>query len=290
LDEVESKIFGGGRQKARKESVKKQRRGSHSTLRLESEGRSRASAYRKLAARVRKSLGLEEPVPVKELGIKLVPAHIIGAPSSTVIWYPRLEWLERIGRGHPRLHIWSVYLRRIQNPTIDTRMGRLTLSEIIHLVSGRLNCHPALALAFLLCELPVEQDEVTVVIHHPLTGEYEADPSISMYVSSADVPVWVTTYMYRVSRLIVLGARRQIRHQPSVGTPRPRGVSQKVHDLAAFVLETKNLRWQQRLSKWNNEHPEWEYDNVNSMRAVYYRAAAKARRPASRLKGQTSRK
>jgi hypothetical protein len=86
-------------------------------------------------------------------------------------------------------------------------MGRLTLSEIIHLVSGRLNCHPALALAFLLCELPVEQDEVTVVIHHPLTGEHEADPNITMYVSNADVPVWVTTYMYRISRLIVLRAR-----------------------------------------------------------------------------------
>ncbi len=280
LDEVESKILGRGRRKARQEAGRKQLRENHGTLRLDARHGKHAPGYNKLAARVRKALALEQPVPVEELGTKLVlmGAHL-GAPGSTVIWYPAKEWLGRMGIATPRHHIWSVYLHSIPNPAVETRFGKLTVSEVIHLVSGRLNCHPALALAFLLCELPVEQDEVTVVIHHPLTGEHEADPNITVYVSSADVPISVASYMYKVARLIVLMARRMIRHQSSVGTPRPRGVSEKVHALAISVEGTKQLSWQQRLSKWNQERPEWRYRSANSMRAVYYRAIARARSP-----------
>jgi hypothetical protein len=39
----------------------------------------------------------------------------------------------------------------------------------------------------------------------------------------------------------------------------------------------KGRKWPQRLGKWNQYHPEWKYRDVNSMRAVYYRAIAKTR-------------
>ena len=276
LDEVESKMFGGGRRKARKESVKKQRRGSHSTLRHDSELGERSSHYKGLGARVRKALGLEHPLPVEKLGYNLLPViRPIGTPGTAFVWYPKTEWLERMGRGYLGYHIWSVAFYNILNPTVDTRFGKLTLGEVIHLVSVRLNCHPALALAFLLCELPVQQDEVTVVIHHPYRrGEYEADPNITLYASRPDVPIWVASYLYQIARLIVLRMRALVREEPCVGTPRPRGISEKVHALTTSVEGTSRLDWKQRLSEWNAEHPEWKYRNVNSMRAVYYRAKA----------------
>jgi len=240
----------------------------------------------KLAPTVREALGYDAPIPQERLGDELAKIEQgVDKRLAEGFWYPQHDYLgPELGPETGGLHIWDLGLVSLPNLPMKWLWGNSTFKDHVDFVSETLNCHPALALAFLLCDTPVHRDSVTAVL--PPYASLFPDQNISLYVGRPQVAVWLVAWMYGLARQMVLVMNN--RGKPIAKSPRPRAGTQRVATLVSLVDETKNLKWAERLSKWNDEHPEWKYDNVNSMRAVYYRAVAKTRRPAGRLKGQTA--
>jgi hypothetical protein len=230
----------------------------------------------KLAPTVRKALGYDAPIPLERLGDELAKIEQgVDKKLAEGFWYPQHDYLgPELGPETGGLHIWELGLASLPNPPITWGWGNQTFKDHVDSVSETLNCHPALALAFLLCDTPVHRDSVTVVL--PPYAYLFPDQNISLYVGRPQVAVWLVAWMYRLARQMVLLMNN--RGKPIAKSPRPRAETKRVASLISLIGETKRLKWGERLRRWNEEHPEWKYDNVNSMRAVYYRAkAARAR-------------
>ncbi len=251
---------------------------------------------RKLRRTVRQALGHDAPIPLEKLGEELARMKSgVASKRPRPFWYPRRDYLgpqleSALGpelrpglmpasapgsvpavRG---LHIWALGVARLPDVRVGGAWGDMALSERVSNTSMALNCHPALALAFLLCDTPVHRDAVTVVLS-PYTS-LSPDEGLSLYVGRPQVAAWLVAWVYRLARQIALV--HSTGPKAPAGTPRFREATPRVLSLVGFVNGTKGLGWTDRLWLWNTEHPEWEYDNVNSMSAVYYRAtAARAR-------------
>jgi hypothetical protein len=211
--------------------------------------------------------------------------HGVDSRLARRFWYPDHDYLgPALGPETEGLHIWTIETAFLPDLPMKWLWGNSTFNDHVNYVSETLNCHPGLALAFLLCDMPIHRDSVTVV----LSPYASLSPSqgLSLYVGRPQVPVWTVTFIYRLARQMALIMSNK--GKPVAKSPRPRAATQRVTALVGLANETKKLKWAERLSKWNDENPEWKYDNVNSMRAVYYRAVAKTRRPAGRLKSRTA--
>ena len=143
----------------------------------------------------------------------------------------------------------------------------------VHLFSDFLCTNPALGLSSLLCDLPVHKDSVQLV-------EYDYLDALSIYVASPTISPNVIDQLYKVLRL--KSASREYGKASSENRIRWRTPTNRVSTLIKFVEETKQMDWSKRLEMWNKQYPKWPYSNLNSLRAVYYRA--KVKRKPKRIK------
>lgn len=225
-----------------------------------------------LPRRVRETYGLSEPVAIQDLA----PAvEGLGRPYSYVpsdtyqtrevrVWYVVDDWFEFRRNG---IHVFEVDYLYLPNLPVVGWMGRV--GDAISEVSEALNCHDALSVAYLLSDWPPEENNVTIV----MPPFYSQPEGISVYVAKPDVPVKAVSLMYTLVRKLLLSTKRR----KDVTVPRPRGRSKKVLELIDFAKQQPSLTWKARLEKWNQAHPEWKYDSITSMQAVYYRARGRQR-------------
>jgi hypothetical protein len=144
---------------------------------------------------------------------------------------------------YPGCFVWggldsSPRVASLPNLPIKWLWGNSTFKDHVDFVSEELNCHPALALAFLLCDTPVHRDAVTVVL--PPYAALSPNQCIPLYVGRPEVAVWLVTFMYRLAREIALIMNSG--GQPIAKSPRPRAESHRVTTLVGLVSETRKLK------------------------------------------------
>ena len=142
------------------------------------------------------------------------------------------------------------------------RVLQLAISEVPLLT----NSYPALCLAFLLSDIPICQHTVDLVVapfYH-----------MNIYIREPAVPMWLVGDMYQMAREVLLSAKRK----STVFHPKPRVMSEKISALIQFIPNNKKLGWVRIWKTWDEAYPDWEYKDLNSMRASYYRAVKKERK------------
>ena len=133
----------------------------------------------------------------------------------------------------------------------------LTVKRFVDKSSKVYSIHPALALAFLLCESPLYIDNIEIS---------RQDQSINLRISSPDVSSQAVLKAYSLARAMVQDQLKR------------RRASLKIRFLCYFIKENSYLSWDELLVKWNNEVPQWNYSSASSMQVVYSRANDKFKR------------
>lgn len=219
---------------------------------------------RRLAKNLRNLLGIQEPVPIAQLKRTMEaighPAGVDGIRDSTIFACPfDGDPLDLPGE------LLLVFAEEVQFRTVsqDEVQDANALGSCVRRVSARLSCHPALALAFLLCDTPIES--------YPVTAVVEATGGISVS-GTYRIPVSTVSEAYTISKMSYAGAYLGGIETPRGNWRKPRDSSLRVHRLVAFVEANRASGWQSMQKKWNRENPSWRYSSLNSMRTVYYRA------------------
>jgi hypothetical protein len=210
---------------------------------------------------LREALGLANPIPIERLGEELL--KIDSQIQKGEKW--KNEWISAfypidLTRGRtPRLGMWLLNLVKLPNVPLFADDDSIRTQDAIYNITHLLQCHPALALAHLLCDIPVNKDVVTVII----TGFGQ----ISVSARGPEVPIWLIQAMYKMGRTAWL----YLKTNRFMLSAKPRGTSKRVGVLREFIKQNRKLRWKRLWEKWNTMHPDWKYASINSMRVTFYR-------------------
>ncbi len=208
--------------------------------------------YERMGAFIRSCFGLEHPVAVSELGVRLEEfrAQEPGEGSVSVV-YPKA--IHTSGAASlwemEAMPIANKYVNLVQyldSPySVGIRQGKDAVDEL----AAAISCHPVLVLAHFLCGTPLYRDSIALSV--------EGNKIVIEVESSVSPRLVSQAYMLVAKHLAKLGSRVRM--------------SKRVSELQGFVWANRGLPWSQRWRKWNKEHPEWRYKSVNSMQVVWSR-------------------
>lgn len=209
---------------------------------------------------IRKILGLDNIVKLENLRDMLLK---LGAKSSSeegifAIVYPFL--LTEVAK----VHVWEVD-RVYFTPEAHRLIPVMYLYSVINTYAELLNCHPIVALAFILCDVPIHRDDILIIIE---------GSRIEIVINHPEASAEAVRKLYSLVRNSMIREMREVRGKWA----RPRSSTRRIVALGKFVIDNPNLSWNELVKKWNAEHPGWEYKNVNSMAAAYSRLKSRMRK------------
>lgn len=209
---------------------------------------------------VRKILGLDNTVRLEDLRDVLLN---LGAKTSSEegifpIVYPL--HLDKVAN----VSVWEVD-RLYFTPNAYRVSPIMYLYSITNQYAETLKCHPVVALAFLLCNIPVRNEALLIIVERF---------RIEIVVNHPEASAEAVRKMYSLVRNSMIRSVREVRGKWA----RPRSSTRRVVTLGKFIVDNQGVGWEELLRKWNSEHPGWEYKNVNSMAAAYSRLKAKMRK------------
>jgi hypothetical protein len=139
--------------------------------------------------------------------------------------------------------------------------GLLHLRQHILTVSYMLRCHPAIALAFILCNIHIEigGQGVTVI---------KDGGTINIKINNERVSPHKVRRAYSRVRNNIIGEKRKI----SGVWARPRDLSERVENLQQYREQNRKDKWIDFYEKWSSEFPHWKYNSLHSMQSSYYRS------------------
>ena len=209
---------------------------------------------------IRKILGLDNVVKLEGVKDTLLS---LGAKSSSdegifAIVYPFL--LTEVAK----VRVWEVG-RVYFTPESHKLTPIMYLYSVINTYADLLNCHPVVALGFLLCDAPINREDILIIIE---------GSRIEIVVNHPEASAEAVRKLYSLVRNSMIREMREVRGKWA----RPRSSTRRIVALGKFVIDNPNLSWEELVKKWNAEHPGWEYKNVNSMAAAYSRLKGRMRK------------
>jgi hypothetical protein len=169
------------------------------------------------------------------------------------------EWL-KFFEGFPTYEIEQIKLNANEHADL------ITFKELVDGQSAEYGIHPALVLAFYLCDIDIRND-ITIL-------------SMGRYFNLILPSFPVTDKEIRL-------AHSQIRNMSQMPPTHKTGPSDRVKQLIAFRQKHSGLSWDDFLKKWNKDnqglHPDWKYKNVASIQVVLSRVAKMRKRPADNV-------
>lgn len=209
---------------------------------------------------IRKILGLNEAVKLQELRDTLIR---LGAKNSSdegmfAIVYPFV--LTEVAN----VPVWEV--DRVYFTPEANRLAPITyLYCVVNSYAQLLNCHPVVALAYILCDVPLRHHDILIIIE---------GSRIEIVVNHPEASAEAVRKLYSLVRNSMIREIREVKGRWA----RPRSSTRRIVALGKFVIDNPDLKWSELVEKWNAEHPGWEYKNVNSMAAAYSRLKNRMRK------------
>lgn len=212
-------------------------------------------------------LGLSKPVPLNKLKEILLELGASERSDGAPLPYPKGEYLLEDIRGVHNVPTGGLLdLDYVYIPM--NRTHRLSLLyHFILTLSHILDCHPSIALAFVICDImPKAYTGPTII---------KSGNKLNIQVHSPDTAPQQVSEIYTIGRNIILEKRRQVQGRWT----RPRRYSDKVLKLLRFKMDNPKVRWKDLIIQWNNQcekdNPHWKFSNLHSMQVTYYRALRK---------------
>ncbi len=152
------------------------------------------------------------------------------------------------------VHIYIPRYRIIKQMQLNARVqpNLIDFKWLMDTQSNEYGIHPALVLAFYLCDIDI-RDDLTIILE---------DWHVSLYLPSYPM-------MDKEIRL----AHSQIRELLTTPSTRNTGPSDRVRGLYALRNQHSQLSWSEFFAEWNKQHPEWKYKDVASMQVVLSRVS-----------------
>lgn len=237
--------------KAIRTSVTKTSRPSHEALKH----RSMMRYYREHI------LGLKQPVSIDKIRTTI---EELSEPKEKgklgyQIAYPQRVYSIDVGDGY-LIDVYEIDWVYASEKWLD----KTRLQEVLYTNSNTFGFHPAIILAFIMCDRVPKVYSVPMIIRDGL--------DINIVIHNPEIPLHVVSKAYTAIREGMIREKRPV----SGKRARPRGQTERVNRLLNFIRSniTKGheIDWQTLFEKWNTEHPEWAYGSIHSMRVVWYRA------------------
>lgn len=202
-----------------------------------------------IASSMRELLGLSEPLPFDKLENTLAKLNV--NESLLRLYYPVAR---EVSNG---IVLWQI--KSIQISEKDKNLVRF--KYYVDGVAERAACHPALVLAYFLCEIPLYMND-TVVFLEGWKGH-----RITLQIISHSIPLRRILKAYSLARDFVSKTIEPIakrKENKSTG---------RITYLYYFIKDNTKLSWDERLKKWNSLYSDqgWNYASVQSMQVVYSR-------------------
>lgn len=202
-----------------------------------------------MASSIRELLGLSEPLPFDKLENTLARLNV--NESLLRLYYPVARELSN------GIVLWEI--KSIQISEEDKNL--VEFKYYIDGVAERAACHPALVLAYFLCEIPLYMND-TVVFLEGWKGR-----RITLQIISHNIPLRRILEAYSLARDFVsktIEPAAKKKESKSTG---------RITYLYYFMEDNAKLSWDERLKKWNSLYSDrgWNYVSVQSMQVVYSR-------------------
>jgi hypothetical protein len=202
----------------------------------------------------RRLLGLSETVSLDRLKSTLIE---LGAGENKREGTP-LPYIKNIAKNQDNVDVWEIgYVYGMLHPLDNKRFFQLF--PFVLTLANALRCHPAVALAFIMCDFMPYRPDVLI------PALIRDGRRLSIEVPTPNVSPHVVYEVYRRAR------RDMVEEGQAVNGKRirSRAPTQRSHLLRIFVLQTRSLPWQQRWEGWNAKYPRMRYQSVNSMTVAY---------------------
>jgi len=194
-------------------------------------------------------LGLSEPLPFDKLENTLVKFSV--NKSILRLYYPVVR---EVSNGIVLWVIKSIPISEVDKHLVEFKYW-------VDGIAARAACHPALVLAYFLCEIPVYMND-TVVFLEGWKGR-----RITLQIISHNIPPRRILEAYSLARDFVSKTIEPIaKRKKNKSTGR-------ITYLYYFMEDNTKLSWDERLKKWNSLYSDrgWNYSSVQSMQVVYSR-------------------
>jgi len=205
------------------------------------------------------------PSPLDEIALELRAALNIDEPLPLT---GLRNWLNLMEEGDHKIRfdypvfkqdVMGTSLWDIQTIYVDGgNPNTVSIRNILDKISHALKTHPALTLAYLLCNLRIESNDIEFLQNHG---------AITIQIRNPD----------RVSPKALMKAYSIARNSLKVKASRrfDIGLAGKKYALHKFILNNPGLSWEEKLRQWNHGIQTmwmpWRYSSVSSMQASYSR-------------------
>ncbi len=206
-------------------------------------------------------VGLSKPVPIKTVRKTLKDLNPVEmGKSATFLYYPKNMYSMIIDNDYS-IDICEVSLI----PICDDWNEKSRFVELVNNLSAMLGCPPAVAVAFILCDIvPKSRLNPVIIIDDCTTFR----PEIGMFIPTAEMSVGKITKAYIHARETIIKNRRKIYGKRA----RPRAQTERVSSLLSFIDGNSSLSWNDLFTEWNAKRQDWFYSSVHTMQVTYYRA------------------
>lgn len=205
--------------------------------------------FGKKAQNIRGLMGLERPVPFEELDNVMNRYHKEG--GFLTLQYATYKYSGQF----PQL--WTIKEINFSG----TNLSLMSVKRDVEFYSKACGIHPAIAMAYFLCEIPIYYDDFFFLTNntHKLIP-----PTITVDIRGPKIPKNAVAMAYsRVQKRML----KKVKHKT-------RPLSKRVNALLQYMDQPmkSTLTWENKWSLWNKEYPGWRYASVNSMQVTYKRA------------------
>lgn len=232
-----------------KDLIKKRRQGTKTYYRGSIVPMQFTVDFQHWGSSMRGLLGLSEPLPFDKLENTLAKFSV--NKSILRLYYPVVR---KVSNGIVLWVIKSIPLSEVDKHLVEFKYW-------VDAVAASESCHPALVLAYFLCEIPVYMND-TVVFLEGWQGR-----RITLQIMSHNIPTRRIMEAYSLARDFISDTIEPTARK------KKRNSTGRITYLYYFMEDNVKLSWDERLKKWNSLYSDrgWNYTSVQSMQVVYSR-------------------